>query len=367
MLLIDSVITPYIIPRYNAIQKKLDWKLIVWFQSFTDINRKRKTFPKTEFEYEFLKDKPFRLVWKDIFTFHINYDFPKKLKKLDPDHIIIIWRDSFASLYAVLRAKRHKKRITLRAWSTKYEKSRRRMITSHYVRWFVKYCDDYISYGTRATEYLVSLWAKKDKIQPFYNTVDIEYFKKESDKYKINKEKIKKQLWIHTKYVLMFNGQLIERKWIWEMIDGFYLFQKEHKDISLLIIGSGQEEQKIKDYIQEKNIKNVFFTGYVQIDELPKYYAISDIFTLPSREEVWWLVINEAMACGLPVITTYEVWASVDLLKEWKNGYIMKENSAGEFKKWLKYIFDKDLINSNTSLDIISKFTLENILKHIKL
>lgn len=366
VLLIDSIITPYIVPRYNAIQKKLNWKLVVRFQSFTDINRKRKTFPKADFDFEFLKDRPFRLAGKDIFTFHINHDFPKKLKQLNPDHIIIVWRDSFASLYAVLRARKHNKKITLWAWSTKYEKSRRRTITLPYVRWLVRRCNDYISYGTRATEYLTSLWAEKEKIQPFYNTVDVEYFKKESDTYRSHREAIKKQLWILTKYVLIFNGQIIERKWIWEMIDGFHLFQKGHKDISLLMVWSGQEEQKLKAYIREKDIKNIFFTGYVQIDELPKYYAISDIFTLPSREEVRWLVINEAMACWLPIITAYQVWASVDLVKEGENWYIMKENTDKEFERWLRYIFEKDLITKNTSLDVISKFTLGNILKHIK-
>jgi glycosyltransferase involved in cell wall biosynthesis len=148
------------------------------------------------------------------------------------------------------------------------------------------------------------------------------------------------------------------------MIDGFHLFQKRHDDISLLMVWSWQEEQKVKEYIQEKYIKNVFFTWYVQIDELPKYYAISDIFTLPSREEVWWLVINEAMACGLPIITAYQVWASVDLVQEGENGYIMKENTAKEFEKWLEFIFEKKLMKENNSLDIIDKFTLENILKN---
>lgn len=323
---------------------------------------------KFKFKYYILEGKKLHNTgWSDNHYFHINHWFTAILNEEKPDLLVHCGWAAFTIFNAIFRCKKNKKPIYLRSWSTMYEKSRRRTITKPLVKRIIRQCVWYWSYWTRATEYLISLWAQKEKIQPLYNTVDVEYFNKESETYKKDKEQIKKQLWIHTKYVLMFNGQLIERKWIWEMIDGFHLFQRKHEDISLLMVWSGQEEQKFKKHIKKNDIKNVFFTGYLQIGALPKYYAISDIFTLPSREEVWWLVINEAMACGLPIITVYEVWASVDLVKEWENGYIMKENTDKEFEKWLKYIFEKDLIKNNTSLYIINKFTLENILKHITL
>ncbi|EKE26183.1 MAG: glycosyl transferase group 1 [uncultured bacterium (gcode 4)] len=364
-LLIDTVLSPYAITRFNAIKDKIDGEFHVWFQSFTDINRKWTSFPKMNFEHDFLRNVPLRLKWKDIFTFNINYEYPKKIKKLNPDHIIILWWDSFTSLYSVIWAKKNRKRLTLWSGSTKFEKSWKRIITLPYVKWLIKSCDDYISYWTRATEYLISLWAEKSKIQEFYNTVDVEYFTDKSDKYKKNKEIIKWELWISTKYVLMFNGQLIERKWIWEMIDGYDRFQKEKVDISLIIVGSGQEEEKLKKYIENNEIKNVHFTWFVQFDELPKFYAISDIFTLPSREEVWWLVINEAMSFWLPIITSFRVWASVDLVKELKNWYIMKENTINEFYNWLKFIFNNNLINKNKSIEIIKQFSIKKILENI--
>ncbi len=359
-LLVDTIITPYIVPRYNALAKKLGGNLTVWFQSFTDVNRKWKVFPEVTFPMEFLKDTPIRLIGKDIFTFHINREYPKKLSEFNPDHIIIVGWDSFVSLYSVIWAKRHKKRLTLWAWSTVYETSWRRTLTLPYVKWLVRNCSDYISYGTRSSEYLIALWAKKDNIQPFYNTVDVSYFTQNAQKYRKEKEIIKKHLWIKTTFVLMFNGQIIERKWVWEMLLGYEQFKKSHGDISLVIVWSGQEEEKLKNTIKDRGIQDVFFTGYVQLDELPKYYAIADIFTLPSREEVWWLVINEAMACGLPILTAYQVGASADLVQEGKNGYIMKENTSEEFARGLFFIFEKNLITTNTSLQIIEEYSIEN-------
>lgn len=237
-LLIDSIITPYIVPRYNAIQEKIDGNFTVWFQSFTDVNRKWTNFPETYFQYDFLKDKPIRLVGKDISTFHINYEFPKKLQELNPDHIIICGWDSFASLYAVLWARKNKKKLTLWAGSTKYETSWRRTLTLPYVKWIIRNCTDFISYGTRATEYFVSLGANKAKIQSFYNTVDIDFFSQNAEKLRPQKEEIKKKYDIKTKYVLLFVGQLIKRKGIYEILNGFAEFQKTHPDISLVFAGS---------------------------------------------------------------------------------------------------------------------------------
>lgn len=374
IIMTNNIIAPTNTLLFNSLREFFHKKwieFIMIFNAETESNRKWNTSKekaKFKFKYYVLEGKKLHNTgWADNHYFHVNYWFTSILNQENPDLIVHCGWAAFTIFNAIFRCKMNKKQLYLWSGSTKYEKSRRRIITKPLVKRIVRQCSWYWSYGTRATEYLVSLWANKHKIFPLYNTVDVEYFKKESDIYRKDKEKIKKELWISTKHVLMFNGQLIERKWIREMVDWFNLFQKENKDISLLMVWSGQEEQKFKEYIKKNDIKNIFFTGYVQIDELPKYYAISDIFTLPSREEVWWLVINEAMACGLPILTAYQLWASVDLVKEGENWYIMKENTASEFEKWLEYILKKDLIKNNTSLHIISKFTLENVLQHIQL
>ena len=78
----------------------------------------------------------------------------------------------------------------------------------------------------------------------------------------------------------------------------------------------------------ENKISNVFFVGFKQKEELSQYYAISDLFVLPSTQEVWGLVLNEAVACGLPVITTDKVGASTDLIKDGVNGYVVESRNA---------------------------------------
>lgn len=131
------------------------------------------------------------------------------------------------------------------------------------------------------------------------------------------------------------------------------------------MVGNGPEKEKMLEMIQEKNIKNVIFPWFIQKDQISELYAVADIFTLPSYEEVWWLVINEAMCFGLPILTAYRVGASPDLVIEGKNGYVMKENKPKELLSWLEFILEKDLIINNNSLEEIKNFKIDDLVKSL--
>ena len=75
------------------------------------------------------------------------------------------------------------------------------------------------------------------------------------------------------------------------------------------------------NYISEHQLTNVFFFDFMNKELLFKYYQISDLFVLPTREDIWGLVINEAMANGLPIITTDKCVAGKELIND--NGYII--------------------------------------------
>ena len=59
-------------------------------------------------------------------------------------------------------------------------------------------------------------------------------------------------------------------------------------------MGSGPKEKEFKEFCKKKDLDNIFFEGFKQQEELPKYYALADIFILPSFKEVWGMVVNEA-------------------------------------------------------------------------
>ncbi len=373
VLLVHNIITPTRTALFNKLNeyflsKWYEFEII--FTSVSESNRKwdvNSEIMKYKFKYTILEGKQFHTWKKDKFYFHFNKGFKHLLNEKNPDIVIHVWWTSLSTIQTKLWCKKNKKKFYLWSWSTVYEKSRRRTLTIPYVKWIVKWCDGYRSYWTRASEYLVSLWAKSEKIYPLYNTVDIDYFLSEAKKLKDKKDELKKKYWIKTKHVILFVWQLIERKWIYETLQWFKHFQTKNPDWSLLFVWWWQEKEKMETIIKEKTINNVYFLWFFQKNQISELYTIADIFILPSREEVRWLVINEAMCFWLPIITAYQVWACADLIKEWENGYIMKENTWKEFKKALDYIINKNLINKNCSYERIKKFNVKFIVNLIKL
>jgi glycosyltransferase involved in cell wall biosynthesis len=371
VIVLHNIISPIRVFLFNDLNKYYKNKGIkfkVLFLSVSDKNRNWKTDFQMNFDYEILDNFALRIAGKDLNTFFINPKIKEIVEKEDPDKIISFGWDNWAAYVGAHWCKKNKKNFTLWCGSTKYEKSWRRTLLYPMVKYIINRSDEFIAYGNRAKEYLVSLGAKPEKIQIFYNTVDLDYFKQESKNFsKKEKAVLKKKLGIKTNKTILFSGRLIKMKGIYEMAIGFKKYIKKDSDTSLLIMGTGPDKEKFKKFVNENKIKNVFYSDFIQYNELYKYYSISDLLLFPSRQDIWGLVINEAMACRLPVITTQETGASVDLIKEGESGFTISSNNSKAITQAIKKVFDKNLHKKNNSWQIVQKTRVEDILKEIKL
>ena len=127
----------------------------------------------------------------------------------------------------------------------------------------------------------------------------------------------------------------------------------------------------IDEYIALKeNLKldNVHFVGFKSKEELKEYYKAADVFVLPTRGDVWGLVINEAMACGLPVITTDRCIAGLELVKNGNNGYIVPVDDVSELTEKINQTLaneDECKKMGQNSISVIRDYTIENMaLRH---
>lgn len=100
----------------------------------------------------------------------------------------------------------------------------------------------------------------------------------------------------------------------------------------MAIIGEGEEEATLKEYVKTNNLLNVYFVGYKDKKTVMEYLKASDIFVHPTSTDVWGLVINEAMACGQPIITTDMCIAGSALIEDGVNGYIVKVGDSEAIK-----------------------------------
>src|SRR4030042_3313215 len=257
----------------------------------------------SEFKYKVLPGFSLNFFAKDLFSYHINPTIVWELIRNDYDVIVSVGYASFANQVAFLYCKICRKPFILWSGSTISEPSFLRKVSLPLIKFMVRHSDALIAYGTRAKEYLIHLGASPEKIFIAFNTVDTDFFKQQSAKFKIKRKELKDKLGVRNTAVILYVGQLIERKGIKYLLSA-YSKLKHNFDVALVIVGDGIQKNELEDLCAKEAIQDAFFVGYKQLEELPKYYVVSDIFVLPSTEEVWGLVLNEAMACGLPVIAT---------------------------------------------------------------
>lgn len=180
------------------------------------------------------------------------------------------------------------------------------------------------------------------------------------------KDALLSRLGISSKRTVVSVGQFIPRKGYDVLLNAW---RDLDEDNQLLIIGGGKEKKKYEHLIQEHGYTNVHLIDFVEKKKIFQYYAASDLFVLPTREDVWGLVINEAMAAGLPVISTTRCIAATELINDGVNGYIVPIDNSEELYSKMKTALEKDDLISmgKENQKRISEYTIENVAKgHIE-
>lgn len=96
----------------------------------------------------------------------------------------------------------------------------------------------------------------------------------------------------------------------------------QHRDrVAVIFLGNGELRHEMESFANERNL-NVHFAGFVNQTDLPKHYAMADVFVLPSRDDPRATVVNEAMASGLPVIITDRCGPIGDIVQHGDNGFV---------------------------------------------
>ncbi|MFE4525523.1 glycosyltransferase family 4 protein [Cytobacillus firmus] len=232
---------------------------------------------------------------------------------------------------------------------------------------FVSSASYWLSTGRNTTEYLVNYGARRENIlnYPFTSISDKDIVS--SPVRKNIKSEIKSKLSIKEGKVILSIGQFIERK-------GFDVLIRASKnlpeDCGVYFIG-GEPTQDYLNLKKELNLTNIHFIGFKSKQELKEYYMASDLFVLPTREDIWGLVINEALAHGLPVITTNNCVAGLELVEDYLNGFIVPVNDSYSLSMRMNEVLENEVLieeMSKNSLDKIQRYTIEKMAQeHIKI
>lgn len=327
VLLLTPSLSPYRIALFNHMSLSGDYLLKVVCLASVEKNREWElNREQIRFDCETLLGWHVFVQSKE-FPIHLNWGLWRILKRYDPEVIIISGYYAPSFWEAFLYCKLSRKECIFWNETTLLSTHKTGGLIGWLKRIMIEGVDRYVAYGTKAAEYLIHMGATEERIHVGPNTVDMEWFAKQARAF-YESEALQRERVRYPKFLLLYVGQLINRKGIFQVLKA--LSNLNDSEIGFLIVGSGQQEPALKQFSQDLGLQNIYFEGFRQKEALPRYYALADVFILPAFEEVWGLVVNEALASGLYVLSSDRAGAAHDLIKEEWNGALFDAGNVEE-------------------------------------
>jgi glycosyltransferase involved in cell wall biosynthesis len=302
----------------------------------------------------------------------IPYTIPKYLMDIKPDIVIICNATQLLFVNTVKKLLNFKTGIVIE--DTIHATKGRSNLNKKLKGIALKMVDFYLPYSNDAIEYL-KLNGINENIYKTSWSMKTDLFYNDSEVLKIRK-KIRELHSLSNKMVFITLTQLIPRKGLKNLIEAWNESNDQMKsDSELLILGDGPEKEKLSELLIQKNINNIKLLGNKTYSEVAEYLQASDVFILPTLEDLFSLSVMEAMASRLPVMTSIYNGAR-ELINESENGYVFDSKNMEDTIRALNNMYlDKNRLKDmgNASYKIISNYTdeivmgkLANTLKGIK-
>jgi glycosyltransferase involved in cell wall biosynthesis len=357
LVIITEIIAPYRIPVFNALAQHPEIDLRVVFLAKTDPSTRqwRVYAEEIRFAYEILPS------WRTRFKKYnllLNQKVAGALRKANPDVIVCGGYNYLASWQALRWDRRNHVPFLLWCESTANDhRSGHRMVESLKKNFFDK-CDGCVVPGTAAAEYARQMGVSSEHIFIAPNAVDNELFASRADNARRNAPRIRAELNLPAHYFL-FSGRLVKSKGVFELWEAYgSLNENLRSQFGLVFAGDGPLRSELESIAKSICPGTLRFAGFKQRDELASYYGLADCLVFPTHSDPWGLVVNEAMACGLPVICGQAAGCVADLVKS--NGRLIDSRNVDQLVHAMKEVAsDAELRRqmSRESLKIISNYS----------
>jgi glycosyltransferase involved in cell wall biosynthesis len=165
------------------------------------------------------------------------------------------------------------------------------------------------------------------------------------------------------KTVLLFSGQMIARKGVDTLIEAFTRIARMRPDVALLMLGDGPQRSDYENMVPVELRPSIHFVGHLPQNKLPEHFGAADLFIFPSRHDGWGVVINEACAAALPVITTRQTGAAYDLVEDGRSGFVLEHYDIDGFVDRLLRLIDDPVLRERfgqRSRELVAPFSAEN-------
>jgi len=361
VMIVTNIPNPYRIPLFNELNEQLrllDMELRVVFACLSYSRRKfNLDMGKCSFKYDVLASHMFRLgsSEKVLFTYKGLLDL---VEKVQPDKIIISGF-SIGTIKLWMRSLTKRTKYIIWAGSTLANQETRSWLRKAQRKVLLKQAKGVIAYGSQSRDYFLSMGVPESKINIAINTVDTKYFAEETAK--IRKAGVAPDERSHITYI----GYLVPRKNLYRILAVVKQLLHSRENFVLDIIGDGEDRENLKNFVMQNNLAgHVTFHGFKQKEELPHILATSKCFLFQTDFDIWGQVLVEAMAAGVPCISSVWAGATYDLIQEGVTGFAMDFGDTEKVADKVKWILDNEeeakRIGENASVFVAENASIRN-------
>lgn len=321
VVILTEIIAPYRVPVFNVLNLHPDIDLHVIFLAKTDSSLREWRVYEDEirFSYEVLPSWRTRIGRRGIL---VNSQVENALFRAHPDAIVCGGYSYLASWQALRWARHNRVQFLLWCESTSSDHRKQHGVVESLKKFFVSQCDGFVVPGKSAQRYLEDFGVPRGDIFVARNAVDTALFAKLSDEAREHSAQLRNQLALPGRYFL-YVGRLVREKGVLDVLAAYgQLTEELREEIGLVIVGDGPMRAELECAAREIYPGVVHFAGFAHREQLPAYYGLAECLVMPTHTDPWGLVVNEAMACALPVICTSVAGCAADLVRD--NGKLIE-------------------------------------------
>ncbi|HET6566603.1 MAG TPA: glycosyltransferase family 4 protein [Rhodothermales bacterium] len=261
-------------------------------------------------------------VFEDLKPAEIHTHVLNRLEELDPDAVAITsysTPDARACLYWC----RSRRRTAVLMSASKEDDAPRSVLREYLKSRLVRQFDAALVGGSPQRAYCEKLGVPPKSVFDGYDVIDNDYFAAGAEEARSCPDRYRHLPGLdHDAPFFLASGRFVARKNLDGLLRAYGYYRAQvPAPWRLVLLGDGPERQRLTEQVRTTAIEGVTFSGFRQIDEIPAYYGLADVFVHPAFMEQWGLVVNEAMAAGLPVLVSEHAGCAQDLVQDGENGF----------------------------------------------
>jgi glycosyltransferase involved in cell wall biosynthesis len=198
--------------------------------------------------------------------------------------------------------------------------------------------------GRSHVDYLLQLGVDRRRIFTGYDAVDNAYFLQQASRVRAQEASWRRQLGLPRRYFLA-SSRFVEKKNLFGLLRAYHHYRRQtlQEPWPLVLLGDGPLKAGLLEESRRMGLRNsLLLPGFRQYPELPAWYGLASAFVHASKVEPWGLVVNEALASGLPVLVSKACGCAADLVQEGINGYTFDPADSDTLAERLKEMAEGD-------------------------